>query len=120
MGSSRRSRKIKKSKQRREQHRISEEAMIYLLEKSLENRLNNPQYSRELFYDAQRIGRRGRLHLPSHYRFLFCRSCKNPFSNKTAKIRLNSTKNQIHYQCLICRHEHRFGYGKQKNDARKN
>ncbi len=120
MGSFRRSRKIKKSKERREQRRISEEAMIYLCEESLKNRLNNPQYSQNLFHDARKIGQRGRLHLPADYRFLFCRSCNTPFSIKTAKIRLNSTKNQIHYQCLICRHEHRFGYGKQKNNARKN
>lgn len=114
MGSSRRSRKIEKTKKRRDQHRISKESMIFLLEESLRYRLINPQYSRGLFHDARKIGQRGRLHLPPHYRFMFCRSCNNSFNSKSVKIRLNNKKKQIHYQCLICKHEHRFGYEKQK------
>ncbi|MHA1966856.1 MAG: hypothetical protein ACW964_03540 [Candidatus Hodarchaeales archaeon] len=112
MRSSRQRKRTNKSKVRREQHFISQEAMIFLLEESLYHRLENPHYSRELYYSAQKIGQRSRLHLPKHYRFLFCKSCKFPFNAKTARIRLNSKKKQIHYQCLICKHEHRVGYGK--------
>lgn len=119
MNSSRRRKWTKKSKERREQHQISQEAMIFLLEESLNYRLENPHYSRELYFNTRKIGQRSRLHLPKHYRFLFCRSCNTPLSVKTAKIRLNSKKKQIHYQCLICKHEHRVGYGEKKDNTRK-
>ena len=112
MNSSRRRKWTKKSKERREKQQISQEAMIFLLEESLNYRLDNPHYSRELYFNTRKIGQRSRLHLPKHYRFLFCRSCNIPLSVKTARIRLNSKKMQIHYQCLMCRHEHRVGYGK--------
>jgi RNase P subunit RPR2 len=53
-----------------------------------------------------------RLHLPRRYRFLFCRSCGYPLTINTARIRLNNKKRQIHYQCLNCNNEQRFGFSK--------
>lgn len=86
------------------------EAMTFHLDESLKLRQTNLQQAKDSYLAAMKIGKRNRLHLPHHYRFLFCRSCYSPLSAETARIRLNSKKHQIHYQCLNCRQEHRFGY----------
>ncbi len=75
-------------------------------------RSTNPRRSQELFVDARKIGKRGRFHLPKHYRRLFCKFCYYPLSNKTSKIRLNNKKRQLHYLCLNCKREQRFGYSR--------
>lgn len=96
--------------ERQEIQLLAQDAVKFIIEESLKIRLTDPQRSQELFRTARKIGKRGRFHLPHKYRFLFCRSCYYPLSIKTAKIRLNSKKQQIHYLCLNCKKEQRFGY----------
>ncbi|MFX0170949.1 MAG: hypothetical protein ACFE9L_03420 [Candidatus Hodarchaeota archaeon] len=109
-----RQRRQKKIDNRLEAQMIAKNTMHFLLEKSLTTRIEDPLQSRRLFSAARKIGKRNRLHISKQFRFLFCRSCFYPLSAKTARIRLNSKKRQIHYQCLKCNHEQRFGYGKKK------
>ncbi len=90
------------------------EAINYLLEQSLEQRVKDPDLSKEYFLSAKKMGMRGRFHLPKQYRHLFCHKCYTPLTSNTARVRLNSKKKQVHYQCLICRSEHRIGYHKPK------
>lgn len=112
MVSSRRRKKRKRTIERQEIQFLTQEAMKFYLEESLKSRLTNPLRSRELFRSARKIGKRGRAHLPHQYRLYFCRSCDLPVSVKTARIRLNSKKRQIHYFCLNCKKSQRFGYRK--------
>ena len=95
---------------RQETRFLVEEAVTYCIEEGLKNRLTDPLRSQEMFHLARKIGKRARIHLPRKYRLLFCRSCYYPFSIKTARIRLNSKKKQIHYLCLNCKKEQRYGY----------
>ncbi|MFX1515667.1 MAG: hypothetical protein ACFFC6_05115 [Promethearchaeota archaeon] len=113
MVTSRRRKKRKRSIERQEIQSLTREAMKFLIEEGMKSRLTNPLRSRELFRSARKIGKRGRVHLPHHYRLYFCRSCDYPVSAKTTRIRLNNKKRQIHYFCLNCKKEQRFGYHKQ-------
>ena len=110
MVSSRRRKKRKRTIERQEIQFLTQEAMTFYLEEGLKSRLNNPLRSRELIRSARKIGKRGRIHLPKQYRYYFCRSCDYPLNVKTARIRLNSKKRQIHYFCLNCKKVQRFGY----------
>ena len=114
MGSLKRRNWRKKYIEQQENHFLAQEAVIFLIEESLRTRSTNPQRSQELFIDARKIGKRGRFHLPKHYRHLFCRFCCYPLSIKTTKIRLNSKKQQIHSLCLNCKREQRFGYSRNR------
>jgi RNase P subunit RPR2 len=109
----------KRLNERKENKFIAYEAMNFLIEEAMKNRLSNPQYSQELFSAARKLCSRTRIHIPSHYHFHFCRSCYYPLSTNSAKIRLNSKKKQIHYQCLICKKEHRFGYLREQKKRKK-
>ncbi|UCE12383.1 MAG: hypothetical protein JSV04_09290 [Candidatus Heimdallarchaeota archaeon] len=100
----------KKFINRKEGQFLSEEAINFLIEESLKLRLTNPVQSKELIRAAQKIGTKQRLHIPKKYHLSFCRNCCYPLSIKTARIRLNSKKRQIHYLCLNCKNEQRFGY----------
>ena len=104
----RRSRTEKQTKK----HLFSE-AINYLLRRSIELRLTDPDMSREHYLSAKKMGMRGRFHLPKPYRLLYCHKCLSLITSETIRVRLNSKKKQIHYQCLLCRAEHRFGYNKQ-------
>ncbi|MFX1286229.1 MAG: hypothetical protein ACFFB5_21515 [Promethearchaeota archaeon] len=110
MVSSHHRKKRKRSLERQETKLLAREAVKFLLEESLKIRLTDPERSQELYHSARKIGKRGRFHLPHKYRVLFCRSCFYPLSIETARIRLNSKKQQIHYLCLNCKKEQRFGY----------
>ncbi|MFX0051525.1 MAG: hypothetical protein ACFFAJ_03865 [Candidatus Hodarchaeota archaeon] len=109
-----RRRRHKKINNRLEAQMIAEDTMHFLLEESLQTRIDDPLQSIRLFSAARKIGKRNRLHISQQFRFLFCRSCYHPLSATSARIRLNSKKHQIHYQCLKCNHEQRFGYRKKK------
>ncbi len=109
----------KKFAKRQEIQFLAQEAVSSLIEESIKLRLTDPLRSRDLFHTARKIGKRGRFHLPRQYRFLFCRSCHYPLSIKTAKIRLNSKKRQIHYLCLNCKREQRFGYLRRRKNSKK-
>ena len=111
---SRRRKKRKRSVERQKIHFLAREAVKFYLEESLKTRLTDPLRSQDLFRAARRIGKRGRFHLPHPYRLLFCRSCYYPININTTRIRLNSKKKQIHYLCLNCKKEQRFGYFKKK------
>ncbi len=110
MVSSHHRKRRRKSWERQEIRFLAHEAVTFLIEESLRIRLTDPLQSQEFFRAARKIGKRGRFHIPPQYHFLFCRSCYYPLSIKTAKIRLNSRKKQIHYLCLNCKKEQRFGY----------
>lgn len=114
MAPSKHRKRHKKKDERLEMQLIANDTMHFLLEESLKKRNDDPLQSISLFSAARKIGKRNRLHLPRQFRFLFCRSCNFPLSAKTARIRLNSKKQQIHYKCLKCKHDQRFGYGKKK------
>ncbi|MHA2137506.1 MAG: hypothetical protein ACXABU_08810 [Candidatus Hodarchaeales archaeon] len=88
------------------------EAINYLLQRSFDLRSTDPDLSREYIQSAKKMGMRGRFHLPKPFRQLYCHKCLAPFTSDTTKVRLNSKKKQIHYLCLLCRSEHRFGYHK--------
>ncbi|MFX0122506.1 MAG: hypothetical protein ACFFAE_02640 [Candidatus Hodarchaeota archaeon] len=111
---SRHRKKRKRSVERQEIRFLAQEAVTFYLEESLKSRLTEPQRSQDLFRAARRIGKRGRFHLPNRYRLLFCRSCYYPININTTRIRLNNKKKQIHYLCLNCKKEQRFGYLKKK------
>ena len=115
MVSSRRRKKRKRSVDRQENQFQTQKSMTFLVEESLKTRLTNPPRSQELFRAVRKIGKRGRVHLPRQYRHLFCRSCNYPISVKTARIRLNSKKRQIHYFCLNCKNVQRIGYHKKQS-----
>ena len=117
MGSIKRRKWRKKSSEQQENHFLAKEAVVFLIEESLKTRSSNPRRSQELFIDARNMGKRGRLHLPKSYRRLFCRFCYYPLSIKTAKIRLNSKKQQIHYLCLNCKRDQRFGYSRNRKSV---
>lgn len=108
--SSHRRKRRKRSQEKQEIRFLTQEAITFFTEESLKIRLTDPLHSQELFRSARKIGKRSRFHIPRQYRFLFCRSCCSPLSIKTAKIRLNSKKQQIQYLCLNCKKVHRFGY----------
>ena len=109
----------KKILNRKESQYFSEEAISFLIEESLNLRLTNPMQSKELIRAAQKIGTKQRLHIPKQYHLSFCRTCCYPMSIKTARIRLNSKKRQIHYLCLNCKNEQRFGYSRKKKKVDK-
>jgi RNase P subunit RPR2 len=109
-----------RKKRRRKSERLKKKAMFseaikYLLQQGINLRTKNQELSREYFQSARKLGMRGRFHLPKPYRLLFCHLCFNPLNVDGMKIRLNSKKKQIHYQCLECGHEYRFGYRKAKD-----
>lgn len=112
MASSKKRKKRKKNSERSINRQFFGEAITFLLERSLENRIKNPEYAKDLYLSARKMGQRGRMHLPRKYHMLFCHSCSTPFNVNTVRIRINSKKQQIHYCCLICHQEKRFGYGK--------
>ncbi len=108
-------RKKRRSRSEKQTKRILfSEAIHHLLQKSLDLRSIDPALSKEYFQAAKKMGMRGRFHLPKPYRQFYCQKCLSPLTTENARIRLNSKKKQIHYQCLLCRSEHRFGYQKQK------
>jgi len=109
---SRKRKKRKKVSERSINQKFFDEAIRFLLERSLENRISDPEDAKDLYVSARKMGQRGRMHLPRKYHMLFCRSCFTPFNTNTVKIRINSKKRQIHYYCLICHREQCFGYGK--------
>ncbi|MHA1976403.1 MAG: ribonuclease P Rpr2/Rpp21/SNM1 subunit [Candidatus Hodarchaeales archaeon] len=88
------------------------EAINYLLQRSLDLRSTDPSLAKEYYQAAKKMGMRGRFHLPKPYRQLFCHNCLSPITSDTTRVRLNSKKKQVHYQCLLCQSEHRFGYHK--------
>lgn len=115
MGHSQLQKRRKKNLYRKEGQIISEEAIAFLIEESLKLRLTNPNQSKELIRAARKIGTKQRIHFPRQYHLLFCSVCCYPMSIKTARIRLNNKKRQIHYLCLNCKNEQRFGYSRIKN-----
>ena len=106
--------KRRRKKNRLEKKIMFSEAIKYLFQRSIDLRTKNQKLSREYFQSARRMGMRGRFHLPKPYRLLFCHLCFTPLNVESMKVRLNSKKKQVHYQCLECGHEHRFGYRKKK------
>ncbi len=107
-------RRQQRSKDKKQNLLIGREATNFLLNESLKLRVVDPERSKQLYSDARKLAERGRFHLSKRHRILFCKTCKTPFSNQTVKVRLNSQKKQIHYQCLICKSEKRFGYSSRK------
>ncbi len=103
----------RKKKNRHEQKILYSEAINFLLEKSFDLRSINPELSKEYFRSAQKLGMRGRHHLPKPYRLFFCRSCNSPVHTSKMQVRLNSTKKQISYTCLNCGNINHFGYIKE-------
>ena len=106
----RRSKNRRKKNRRQDQKILYSEAINFLLEKSLALRSKNPELSKEYFLSAQKLGMRGRQHLPKPYRLYFCRSCRYPINTSKMKVRLNSAKKQIIYSCSNCGNKLRFGY----------
>ncbi len=106
--------KRRKKNERLEKRMLFSEAIDYLLQQSLELRTTNPTLSKEYIQSARKMGMRGRFHLPKPYRLFFCHFCLTPIHSNSTKVRLNSKKKQIHYQCLECGHEHRFGFSRKK------
>ena len=96
--------------EKREQRSFGQEAVTYLLDESLRLRVLDPQRAQDLAKDALKIRTRVKIRLPRQFRMKFCRTCHSPLSVETARVRLNSKKRQVHYQCLKCGHERRFGY----------
>jgi len=108
----------RKKNDRQEQKILFSEAINFLLEKSFALRSINPKLSKEYFLSAQKLGMRGRQHLPKPYRLYFCRSCNTPTQTSAMKVRLNSTKKLISYSCSNCGNKIRFGYVKEsKKDS---
>ncbi len=114
MGSYRSRKGTKKRIERQEINFFTYKTIKFLIERSLDISSTNPQNSHDLYVAAQKIARRNRIHIPQYYSILFCKSCQFPFTLKTAKIRLNSRKKQIHYRCLHCNKEQRYGYKKKQ------
>jgi len=109
-------RKKRQRKNKRLERKIMfSEAIKYLLQQSINLRTKNQNLSKEYFQSARKMGMRGRFHLPKPYRLLFCHSCFTPLNVESMRGRFNSKKKLIHYQCLECGHEHRFGYSKNKS-----
>lgn len=104
---------------KREQQSFGQEAVTYLLDESLRLRVSDPQRAQNLAKDALKIRTRVKIRLPRQYRMQFCRACHTPLSVETARVRLNSKKRQVHYQCLKCGQERRFGYIAPKKPRRK-
>ena len=100
----------RKRNKRQEQKNLYSEAIAFLLEKSFNLRSTDPELAKEYYLSARKMGMRGRQHLPKPYRILFCRSCNYPLQTSTMRVRLNSTKKQISYNCLKCGNKYRFGY----------
>ncbi len=100
----------RRKNKKKEQSNLYSEATTFLLNKSLSLRSKNPELAKEYFISARKMGMRGRQHIPKGYRILFCKSCNYPIQSKTIKVRLNSKKKQISYNCLRCGEKHRFGY----------
>ncbi|MHA1330419.1 MAG: hypothetical protein ACTSR2_05000 [Candidatus Hodarchaeales archaeon] len=112
MVSSRQRRKHKKNKEKIINIHAFDETIDYLLESSLAHRTADPDYARKLFSAARSMGKRGRVHLPKKGRIFFCKQCQTPYTASTVRIRINSKKKQIHYQCILCKHENRISYKK--------
>ena len=89
--------------------RIAKERMRILVEKAV--REKNPRYV-EL---ARKIGMKARVPMPKDLKFKFCRKCGTPFSADTCRVRINSKKNVVVYECLKCGHKTRFPYVKEKS-----
>ncbi|MHA1206926.1 MAG: hypothetical protein ACTSR4_00435 [Candidatus Hodarchaeales archaeon] len=100
----------RKKNKKQEQRILYSEAITFLLEKSIDLRSANPELAKQYYLSARKMGMRGRQHLPKPYRLFFCRSCNYPLQSGTMRVRLNSTKKQINYNCLKCGNKHRFGY----------
>jgi len=105
----------KKRVEKKETRAIINDTMKFLIDESLKLRTSDPQRANQLFIAAKKVGKRTRTHLPRKTHLFFCKSCNFPFTAATARIRLNSKKKQIHYQCLKCNKEQRFGYRKSRN-----
>ncbi|MCK4848254.1 MAG: hypothetical protein KAT16_04455 [Candidatus Heimdallarchaeota archaeon] len=100
----------RKRNKKQEQKNLYSEAIAFLLEKSINLRSTDPELAKEYYLSARKMGMRGRQHLPKPYRIFFCRSCNYPLQTSTMRVRLNSTKKQISYNCLKCGNKYRFGY----------
>ena len=103
----------RKQNEKQERKVLFSEAINFLLEKSLALRSMNPELSKEYFLSAQKLGMRGRQHLPKPNRLFFCRACNFPVNTSTMQVRLNSVKKQIVYNCSNCGNKIRFGYVKE-------
>jgi RNase P subunit RPR2 len=110
--------KNRRSRRKRTEHQerkiLYSEAIEFLLMKSLDLRTKDPDLARDYYVSAQKMGRRGRIHLPKSFKHFYCHSCQVPIRSDTIKVRFNSKKNQIHYKCLKCGNIQKFGYTKEK------
>ena len=109
---SRRNKNRRKENEKQERKILYSEAINFLLEESLALRSTDPELSKEYFISAQKMGMRGRQHLPKPYRLYFCRYCKYPVQTSKMQVRLNNAKKQITYSCSNCGQKFRFGYSK--------
>lgn len=103
----------RKMNKKQEQRILYSEAITFLLEKGIDLQSLNPELAKEYYLSARKLGMRGRQHLPKQYRLFFCRSCKYPLQTSTMRVRLNSAKKQIIYNCTKCGSILRFGYIKE-------
>ncbi|MFW9780129.1 MAG: hypothetical protein ACFFE8_14875 [Candidatus Heimdallarchaeota archaeon] len=116
---SKKQKRLVRRTEKREQQSFGKEAVSYLLDESLQLRVRDTQRAQDLAKDALKIRTRVKIHLPRQYRMKFCRACHTPLSVETVRVRLNSKKRQVHYQCLMCGQERRFGYLDPKRRKRK-
>ena len=106
-----RQRKNRRKKNKKQEQRILySEAFSFLLEKCIDLRSTKPELAKKYYLSARKMGMRGRQHLPKPYRIFFFRTCNYPLQTGTMRVRLNSTKKQITYNCSKCGNKHRFGY----------
>ena len=63
---------------------------------------------------ASKIGMRTKTPMPKHLKLKFCRKCKEPFHAKSLKVRVDSKKNTVVYECLKCGNKQRYPYVKEK------
>jgi ribonuclease P protein subunit RPR2 len=115
---SKKQKRLVRRTEKREQRSFGQEAVSYLLDESLRLRMLDPKRAQDLAENALKIRTRVKIRLPRQYRLKFCRTCHTPLSVETARVRLNSKKRQVHYQCLKCGQERRFGYVMLKKSKR--
>ncbi|MBR9679023.1 MAG: ribonuclease P [Nanoarchaeota archaeon] len=88
---------------------IANERIRLLVDKGVSEK--NPRYV-EL---ARKIGMKTRVSMPKDLKFKFCKKCGTPFSADTHRVRINSKKNIVVYECLKCGHKTRFPYVREKH-----
>jgi ribonuclease P protein subunit RPR2 len=87
---------------------IAKERMKILVDKAVKDK------KKRYVELARKVGMKARQPMPKDLKFKYCKKCKEPYSSDTLKVRVNSKKNTVIYECLKCGDKRRYPFVREK------